>query len=431
MPVYPEAPRKEATSFSLNDISTLLSQMSDKEKAYSLRARSSMVMVNGKQETVYLLFLRNGSESVFERLDNWWNAKTQRELARQLICMALAEQRVPAVPGRIATRTLVHENTFSRVRKMDKMAPNEIRNIFSECIAAQQKMQVFENKLLSISSEDRQKFQEFNRDLDGDPGREKIIPALSILIRENSASKNPISEILAEAESHYVHAMLRAFMQFTKVIAENRSLSEIDLALVLAFFDKRKTWRQGDGLADTAKPGSLASERTAACWTAIDGLLDICGRLRCAPLPVAQAPSVGDRTALVPAQVRPPAGSSSPQARPSSLPALQASLFRSLWACGAGRSAGAVYAASKILAPAAKKMVGQPAPAATAMELVRTSALAPKPIRPARSPQDIVCDCQGELDLADIDREAVILVAHEGGLFSKSPACQRWLAELS
>ncbi|MFL6715588.1 MAG: hypothetical protein ACJ8G3_04420, partial [Burkholderiaceae bacterium] len=59
------------------------------------------------------------------------------------------------------------------------------------------------------------------------------------------------------------------------------------------------------------------------------------------------------------------------------------------------------------------------------------SALAPKPIRPARSPQDIVCDCQGELDLADIDREAVILVAHEGGLFSKSPACQRWLAELS
>jgi len=29
---------------------------------------------------VYLLFLRNGSESVFERLDNWWNAKAQREL---------------------------------------------------------------------------------------------------------------------------------------------------------------------------------------------------------------------------------------------------------------------------------------------------------------------------------------------------------------
>lgn len=32
--------------------------------------------------------------------------------------------------------------------------------------------------------------------------------------------------------------------------------------------------------------------------------------------------------------------------------------------------------------------------------------------------------------MADIDRQAVILIANEGGLFSMSPACQRWLAQL-
>jgi hypothetical protein len=64
------------------------------------------------------------------------------------------------------------------------------------------------------------------------------------------------------------------------------------------------------------------------------------------------------------------------------------------------------------------------------MEPVRAAALAPKPIRPALSPQDIVCDCQGELDMADMDSQAVILIANEGGLFSMSAACHQWLVEL-
>ncbi|HEX8884137.1 MAG TPA: hypothetical protein VF797_06575, partial [Noviherbaspirillum sp.] len=81
MTAFPKARRKEACAFSIGDIKTLLDKMSDKEKIYSLRARSSIRMVGGKQETVYLLFLRNGNESVFERLSNWWNAEAQRALA--------------------------------------------------------------------------------------------------------------------------------------------------------------------------------------------------------------------------------------------------------------------------------------------------------------------------------------------------------------
>ena len=68
------------------------------------------------------------------------------------------------------------------------------------------------------------------------------------------------------------------------------------------------------------------------------------------------------------------------------------------------------------------------APAAPARPPARIAASTP--IRPAQSPQHIACDYQSELDIADIDREAVILIAHEGRLFSLSPACRRWLAEL-
>lgn len=447
MPMCQEAPRKEACSFSLDDISTLLDQMSDKEKIYSLRARSSIRMVHGKQETVYLLFLRNGNESVFERLDNWWNAEAQRALARQLICAALAEQSDPApekAPENMAMRTLVQEKALLRVRKMDRMGPQEIQAIFSECIVARQEIQIFQHKLLSISSEDRQKFQKFHQDFNDFLKRGEIMPTLSLFLHKNARAKNPINEILAEAESHYLDAMLQAFMRFTEAVAEYHPIRSIDLALVLALADKRKTVRDDSGQVDTTGLEIQDGEHAAACWTAIDALIGICDKLRCAPSPQTrtqtQALSGGGHTALVPAPLRPPARRSFPQPPSSSLPALQASLFQSLWACSAGRSAGAVYMASTVLMPAAEKMASRARPAcapaattattATPMEAVRTSAVAPKPIRPALSPHDIVCDCQGELDFADIDSEALILVADEGGLFSVSAACHQWLAGL-
>jgi hypothetical protein len=261
MPAYSEAPRKEACSFSLNDISTLLHQMSDKEKSYSLRARSSIRMVGGKQETVYLLFLRNGNESVFERLSNWWNAEAQRALAHRLICAALAGPSAQGVIDQMAMRTLVQEKALLRVRKMDRIAPEEIRTIFSECDAAQQEMQVFKNKLLFMASEDRLKFQELAWNFEDVFSQEKTLPTLSLLIDKNSGAKNPINEILAEAESHYLHAMLQALMRFTKALAENRPMSDNDLALVVALIDKRKTMRSASGQTDTIARDDSGSAR--------------------------------------------------------------------------------------------------------------------------------------------------------------------------
>src|SRR4051812_24234227 len=107
--------------------------MSDKEKKYSLRARSSIRTVNGMQQTVYLLFLRNGSESVFEKWDNWWNAQAQRALAKQLVCRALAEQRDGAPSGQARMEMAHRERALLSVRKIDKMAPEKIRAIFSDC----------------------------------------------------------------------------------------------------------------------------------------------------------------------------------------------------------------------------------------------------------------------------------------------------------
>lgn len=432
MPVYPEAQRKEATSFSLADISTLLNKMSDKEKNYSLRARSSIRMVNGKQEKVYVLFLRNGNESLFERLDNWWNAKAQHALVRQLICAALAEPVAPAASAHTGVRTLVQERALLRVRKMEKMAPEKIQAIFSECLVAKEEMQVFQNRFLSISSEDRLKFQEFHQDFDHVLGKEKIVPAVSLFSEENFSTKDPINELLTEAESHYSDALLKAFMEFTKAAAENRPMKDIDPALVLAFFDKWKTLRQAFAQADTANSAVPDGRCTTACRAAIDVLIELFDTLCPTPAPTAQETPHNDRMALVPVPFRPTAPRPVPQPRFASLPVLPAGLFQSLWACSAGRSAGAVYAASQVLMPVAKKMVSRApltaAPTAAARQPVRTAATTP--IRPAQSPQDISCDYQSELDMADIDREAVILICNEGGLFSLSPACRQWLAEL-
>src|SRR5690606_3002999 len=125
--------------------------------------------------------------------------------------------------------------------------------LFSACSAAQKDMLLFENKLLSISAEDRQKFQEFNQHFNGVSSQGAAMPSVWELIQENHESENPINAILAEAESRYLSALLQAVMQFTEVVAgnrpgvvpENRPGSDIDLALVQAFIDRRKTLRQG------------------------------------------------------------------------------------------------------------------------------------------------------------------------------------------
>jgi hypothetical protein len=435
MPVYRKAPQKEALAFSFNDISMLLDQMSDKEKKYSLRARSSIRTVNGMQQTVYLLFLRNGSESVFEKWDNWWNAQAQRALAKQLVCKALAERPDGASPGQARMKMAHRERALLSIRKIDRMAPEKIRAIFSDCIAAQKEIDVFNNKLLAVSLEDRLKFDAFHQDFGDILSKEKPCEMSFRLIQKNPVKKNPINEMLAEANSHYLQVMLQAFLQFADAVAGNRPLSEIDLALVLEFSKKRKKSRAASEQSDSANPAISDGEAMAACWKAIDTLLELCDKYQCPALPAAHDAVGGKRLAVVPVQCQPPSPKSSSRPQPPALPALPASLFQSLWACSAGRSAGAVYAASTLMAPLAKKIVSRATPAdaalAAARQSVRTSPVEPTPIRPAQSPQDICCDWQSELDLADIDSEAVILVRSGGGLFSMSSACNRWLEDLS
>jgi len=448
MPADFGAPRKEARSFSVHDISELLNQMSDKEKGYSLRARSSIRMVDGKQQVVYLLFLRNGHESVFERLDNWWNAETQRTLARQLICATLAGQSGLAETGQIMNRTLLQEKVLLRARKMARMAPEEMRVLFSECVSAQTEINGLQNKLLSIDSEDRKTFQELARSFREMPAQENTSPLLWPWMNVNNDVKNPIDGILAQAQSHYLHAMLEALIRFNQAVAENRRPSDIDLASVLELIDKRRTMRQCSSQSDIPRPDGMEVADVVACLGAVNAVLDLCDKLHCAPSPLlpSEAGRSGDCKAIVPAPFRPAASPEPVQPPLSALPALQASLFQSLWACSAGRSAGAVYMASRALTPVAKRMASRatlaaaPAAATTAATAamastattatIRTSALAPRPIRPALSPRDIVCDCQAELDVADIDSQALILIANEGGLFSLSAACQLWLAAL-
>ncbi len=442
MPADLGAPRKEARSFSINDISELLNQMSDKEKGYSLRARSSIRMVDGKQQVVYLLFLRNGNESVFERLDNWWNAETQRTLARQLMCATLAGQSGLAETGQIMNRTLVQEKVLLRARKMARMAPEEMRALFSECVAAQTEINGFQNKLLSIASEDRKIFQELARNLREMPAQESTSRLLRPWMNFNNDEKNPIADILAQAQSHYLHAMLQALIRFNQAVAENRLSSDIDLASVLELIDKRRAMRQCSSQSDTPRPDGMEVAHVVACRDAVNAVLDLCDKLHCAPSPLlpSEARHRGDCKAIVPAPFRPAASPGPVQPPISALPALEASLFQSLWACSAGRSAGAVYMASRALTPVARRMASRatlaaaPAAATTVTTVttatIRTSAGAPRPILPALSPRDIVCDCQAELDVADIDSQALILIANEGGLFSLSAACQLWLAAL-
>lgn len=431
MSIHPEAPWKEATAFSLNDISTLLDKMSDKEKGYSLRARSSIRIVDGKKETIYVFFLRNGNESLIERLENWWNAKAQHALVRRLICEALSSLDAPASPGQSEVRTLAREKALLRVRKMEKMAPVIIREIVSECIEAQKTMQVFQHKLLTISAEDRLKFKKFDQEFHRPSVGAEIVQTVSMLSPETFLVKDPINDLLLESASHFAGALLDAFIEFIHAVAESRPIIETDLPMVLAFIDRWKTGKKTLSQTDIAGAAVTEGERMAACRAFIDTLIGVCDGLPPAAPMVSETLADG-RMAIVPAPSRPVAARPVSPPQPAPLPVLPAGLFQSLLACGGRRSAGAVHAVSQALMPAMRSLarhtplnVEAAAPARKPVRAATTT-----PILPAQSPQDISCDYQSELDVTDIDSKAVILIAYQGNLFSLSPACLRWTAEL-
>lgn len=432
MSIHPEAPWKEATAFSLNDISTLLDKMSDKEKGYSLRARSSIRTVDGKKETTYVFFLRNGNESVIERLENWWNAKAQHALVKKLICEALSALDASAAPGHSEVRTLAREKALLHVRKMKKMVPVKIRAIVSECIEAQKAMQVFQHKLLNISAEDRLKFREFDQELHRTSVGAEIVQSVSLLSPETFLVKDSINDLLIESASHYAGALLDAFIEFIHAVAESRPIIETDLSMVLAFIDRWKKGQKASSQTGIAGAAVTEGERTAACRAVIDALIDVCDGLH-PSAPMASETLPDGHMAIVPAPSRPIAARPVPPP-PAPLPVLPAVLFQSLLACGGRRSAGAVHAVSQALMPAMRSLVRHTAlnveAAAPARKPVRAAATTTTPILPAQSPQNISCDYQSELDMADIDSHAVILIAYEGNLFSLSPACLRWMAEL-
>src|SRR6476660_7233043 len=170
---------------------------------------------------------------------------------------------------------------------MEKMAPEKIQAIFSECVTAQKDIQIFQDKLLSVSSEDRLKFQQFHQNFDRVPENGKVVPAVSLLFQEKMPIRYPMNEFLTEAESHYSNALLEAFMQFTRAVAENRPMQEIDLAFVMAFIDQWKTSRQTSIQSETARPAVADGERISACRAAIDVLIDLCDTLRPAAPPMA------------------------------------------------------------------------------------------------------------------------------------------------
>jgi hypothetical protein len=123
-------------------------------------------------------------------------------------------------------------------------------------------------------------------------------------------------------------------------------------------------------------------------------------------------------------------------------PPVTATLFESLWACSAGRHAMAAHAAFRMLAGPARRLVKQ-APAAPdgdnrSLPGDNRPSFSPAPgllalpvtalrIEPASRLQDICCDSQSRLDLADIGQGAAVLVRSSAGPDSMSPQCEEWL----
>jgi hypothetical protein len=78
-----------------------------------------MVKEGRTEKTVHVLFLRDGTESIFQEIYNWFYADKQRVAAKELLCQVIANQR------RHAETDAQRERMLIRIKRMEKIAPDE------------------------------------------------------------------------------------------------------------------------------------------------------------------------------------------------------------------------------------------------------------------------------------------------------------------
>src|SRR6478672_8955484 len=90
---------------------------------YSLRAGSHIVKEGDEERIVHFLFLRDGTESAFQRIYNWFYADKQRIAAKELLCKVIMNDERPT------EKDAKREKMLIRIREMERIAPDlNLRN---------------------------------------------------------------------------------------------------------------------------------------------------------------------------------------------------------------------------------------------------------------------------------------------------------------
>jgi hypothetical protein len=86
---------------------------------YSLRANSYIVKGGEEKKFVYVLFLRDGTESIFQEIYNWFYADEQRTAAKELLCNVIMN-------GHCSEKIdAKRERMLNRIKKMERIIPDE------------------------------------------------------------------------------------------------------------------------------------------------------------------------------------------------------------------------------------------------------------------------------------------------------------------
>jgi hypothetical protein len=222
---------------------------------YSLRAGSHIVKEGDEERIVHFLFLRDGTESAFQRIYNWFYADKQRIAAKELLCKVIMNDERPA------EKDAKREKMLIRIREMERIAPDlNLRNVLYDLGEHDEQAAKIKNAVLELAGY-----------ADIFSGLEKKLE-FPVISNNRFARKRGIDEIVDEAGLYWDAYITQNFVQFVSPAINN---APIDYGLVEEFCAKWM-WskREGASTSNFTKHVGLTEAQEFAVGLAVQKIND-------------------------------------------------------------------------------------------------------------------------------------------------------------
>jgi hypothetical protein len=226
----------QITDAAYNTVRAFIGKAPTGSAKYSLRADSYIVKDGAEEKVVHILFFRDGTESIFKKIYNWYYADKQRTAAKELLCKVIMN-------GYCSVKIdAKRERMLNRIKKMERIVPDEnLKNkVLYDLDERKKRAANIEKIALKLDEKYAEAVRELNEEWGSSTGyKSKFFGMPGAKKIDDKEFQHPwgnhIAKILDETSNKY---LTQNFFWFISYAINESLLNDIDYGLVEKFCKK-------------------------------------------------------------------------------------------------------------------------------------------------------------------------------------------------